>query len=34
MALLKDWGESCVDRVFACGADLSDLAQGAAISVH
>lgn len=34
MALLNDWGEDYVDRVYAYGADLSDLSDAAAIPSH
>jgi len=34
MALLNDWGEGYVDRVYAYGADLSDLTEGVAIPSH
>ncbi len=34
MALLEDWGEPYIDRVYAYGADLSDITSGAEIPAH
>lgn len=34
LALLEDWGEDYIDRVYAYGADLHDLSAGAPIPSH